>query len=149
MVKKEEVLSALDNQIKSVRNESQKETLLAFKGLVRRCGIKEYNAKPNIVSKTYNIGDIAEAIVLKWLGLESEDLEHEVKSYFLNGWHTLTNKEVKTVYVIIYSKYFKGVYKINANEVLDKGDNFIKLMKQVKPERVLSWTRLNEIVKTF
>ena len=115
-----------------------------LKRLVNKSTIQEYNTS---VSKNgVNVGLIIETLVLKYLGLEREDKQHEIKSLVLNTANILTNKETETIYIFIISKYFNGLYKLeNAQQVngLRIGINEIRALKN----QLVKVCERNDIVK--
>lgn len=115
-----------------------------LKRLVNKSTIQEYNTS---VSKNgVNVGLIIETLVLKYLGLEREDKQHEIKSLVLNTANILTNKETETIYIFIISKYFNGLYKLeNAQQVngLRIGINEIRVLKN----QLVKVCEIKDIVK--
>ena len=80
-----------------------------------------------------NLGDIVEKIVLEYLGLESEDNEHEVKAIVVNTPNILKNKSVNTAYIFYMKQKYEGLYRVNAQDILGvrlTKDNFLKLKRE-------------------
>lgn len=89
----------------------------------------------------YNLGDISECLVLGLLGLKVEDNQHEIKSFILNHWNTLTDTSRKTCYILnTYSKN-TGLYKCDASLIRNK-----TITNKVSLEKLLrKCTLLNRI----
>lgn len=113
--------------------------------------IKKQAKENSVYYTTYNksghinIGYLVESIALKYLGLESEDEEHEVKSFVLNSWNTLVNEDVKWVYVVVVGnskKIENGFYKVKANEIRGKRGNLEVLRSCGSIEKISSLSRM-------
>lgn len=139
---KKQVVELLTLQAKQEKNKSKAKDLLLFIKFLKKSSIDnfytEYTEKHNI-----NIGFICENLVLKYLGLESENLENEIKSFVINSWNVLTNEKVATVYIIICnnSNILKnGLYKVQGSKILNKRFTSLKDIKALKMEYIASLT---------
>jgi len=65
----------------------------------------------------YNLGDITETLVCYMLSIESEDNQHEIKSFILNSWHILTSLEREQVYILNTYGKKTGLYKCSADKI--------------------------------
>jgi len=145
---KELVLNSLDSMIvfyKNTNDITRAERLKVVKRLVKRAKIEDF--KNITTSKNgINVGYIMEDIVLNYLGLECEDDMHEIKSLVINKPNILKNKNVKVVYIVIISKYFNGLYRLdNASKILNArlGINEFRALKN----ELVKVCELNDLVK--
>lgn len=114
-------------------NSTKSNMIMSLARFVKKCNIENYiNIKSNDVENGYNIGDIGENIVLKYLGLKKENLLHEVKTFCIDTPHILTNEKVKTVYILSFLNGFNGLYKVSAKECLNKRLGKKYLMSECK-----------------
>jgi hypothetical protein len=141
---KNQVIELLIQQSKQEKNTTKQKDLLLFIKFLKKSSIEnfttEYTEKHNI-----NIGLLCENLVLKYLGLQSENLENEVKSYVVNTWNVLTNEKVSNVYIMICnnSSILKnGLYKIEGSKILNKRFTSLKEIKALKMEYVASLTKI-------
>jgi hypothetical protein len=147
-MKKDLVLNSLDSMILFYKNSNditRAERLKVVKRLVKRANIEDY--KNITTSKNgINVGYIMEDLVLNYLGLECEDNMHEIKSLIINTPNILKNDNVKVVYIVIISKYFNGLYRLdNASKILNIRFG-INEFRELKNELV-KVCELNDLVK--
>ncbi len=99
-------------------NRNQRKSLLLLANEVKRHRDIEYNIC--ITKYGYNLGDIAECLLLDMFGLKVEDDDHEIKSFILNHWNILKDNHRQTCYILnTYSKH-TGIYKCNAELIRNK-----------------------------
>lgn len=122
---KKEVINNIKNNITNETNTTKKKQLKRLAWLINKCNLNNYIVRVSDKGN-YNIGDIVECITLHFAELEKETLNFEIKSLVINYPNVLSNEEVKTVYIVVLTqdrkkdKLDNGVYKIDANQVLNK-----------------------------
>lgn len=141
---KKQVIDLLTLQAQEEKNISKKKDLLLFIKFLRKSSLEifttEYTEKKHL-----NIGFICENLVLNYLGLTTENLENEVKSFVVNTWNVLTNENVSNVYIIICnnSNILKnGLYKVQGSKILNKRFTSLKDIKALKMEYITSLSRV-------
>ena len=141
---KKQVMELLTLQAEEEKNISKKKDLLLFIKFLKKSSLEifttEYTEKKHL-----NIGFICENLVLNYLGLTTENLENEVKSFVINSWNVLNNEKVATVYIMICnnSSILKnGLYKIEGAKILNKRFTSLKDIKALKMEYVASLTKI-------
>lgn len=148
---KQQTINELDKLIEVYGNEARKnatyvERLTTLKRIISKQMANEktlysvYNKQGHI-----NLGLLIEGLALDYLGLEREDENHEVKSFVLNSWNTLTNDSVEWVYVVVVGnsrKIENGFYKVSANDIKGKRGNLEVLRNAESLERVCSLSQL-------
>lgn len=117
---KAEALEAIASMMEAnASNSTKASTLERFARLVKATDLDTYtNIKHN--KNGANLGDLAERIVLRYLGLDAETEDAEVKSLILNSPNILTNSEVRTVYLLDLHANHSGLYRLDAKAVLNR-----------------------------
>lgn len=124
-VSKKEIVKYLVAKSNNIllQNSTKSNMLLTLARFIKKCNIENYNNiksnNNNETEKSYNIGDIGENVVLKYLGLKKENLTHEIKTFCIDTPHILTNEKVKKVYVLSFLNGFKGLYSVSGKECLN------------------------------
>lgn len=144
-----QLLNEMDKLIQDQNNTTKKAILQNAKKFISKSNIDDYyTIKQN---DHINLGYVFEKIALNYFNLLQEDDEHEIKSFIVNGWNILTNKDVRTVYIVVCinsPKLKNGFYKINADLIRNKRVGLKELVKLNK-EYVCSLTTLMKGWKPF
>jgi len=143
-LEKKQVIELLTLQAEEEKNKTKKKDLLLFIKFLKKSNLKQFTTE-RTEKNNINIGFLCENLILNYLGLESENLENEIKSFVINGWNVLTNKNVSNVYIMICntSNILKnGLYKIEGSKILNKRFTSLKDIKALKMKYIASLTSI-------